>query len=75
MNIHRRFMRVARLGVGILSIVGSTSAFANERCEQLQALSQQYANVQLTLLQKQMKQQMVLWYGKNCLERRSADAN
>ena len=48
---------------------------ANENCQQLEALSQQYAGVTLTAGQEKLKRRLVVWYERNCHERRSADAN
>jgi hypothetical protein len=75
MTVRRRLLKLLGVAVGIPLIAVSTRSFANEQCEQLEVLAQQDASVQLTLAQKQMKRQMVMWYSKNCHERRSADAN
>ena len=50
----------------------STSALADGRCEQLEALARQYAGVALTSAQEQMKRRMVSWYKQNCGSRRSS---
>ena len=52
----------ARLFVAITS----TAALADERCQQLEALNQQYAGVSLTSQQKVLKRKLVAWYYKNC---------
>jgi hypothetical protein len=75
MNRSRRILHLASFGVGFLLIAGPTRSFANENCQQLEALSEQYASVELTFVQKQMKRRMVLWYSKNCRVHRSAQAN
>jgi hypothetical protein len=41
-----------RLCVALFLAVPSTAALADERCQQLEALNQQYAGVQLTSTQK-----------------------
>jgi hypothetical protein len=58
----------------LLTIASSTGAVADYRCAQLEALNRQYAGVQLTSAQKQIKVQLVAWYKKNCRAIRSADA-
>jgi hypothetical protein len=75
MDRSRRILHLASFGVGFLLIAGSTQSFANEHCQQLEALSQQYAGVELTFVQKQMKRRMVLWYSQNCPAQRSAERN
>jgi hypothetical protein len=75
MDRSRRILRLASFGVGLVLIAGPTHSFANEHCQQLEALSQQYANVELTFVQKQMKRRMVLWYSQNCPAQRSAERN
>jgi len=71
----RSILYLASVGVGLLLIAGPTYSVANENCQQLEALSQQYASVELTFVQKQMKRRMVLWYSKNCVAQRSAERN
>ena len=75
MDRSRRILHLASFGVGLLLIASPTRSFANEHCQQLEALSQQYANVELTFVQKQMRRRMVLWYSKNCRAQRSAERN
>jgi hypothetical protein len=48
---------------------------ANDNCQQLEALSQQYAGVTLTVGQEKLKRRLVVWYEKNCHDRRSANAD
>ena len=62
------------LGAGLFLTVASTAALADPRCQQLEALNQQYAGVQLTSTQKQLKSQLVAWYKQNCRLNRSAEA-
>ena len=68
---------VRRFGIvaitGFLVTTSSTGAWSNENCRRLEDLARQYAGVQLTSTQKQMKQKMVAWYNKNCGRTRSAD--
>ena len=54
------------LSAGLLLSLAATSGFADERCGQLVALNKQYAGVQLTTEQKQIKVQLVAWYKENC---------
>ena len=62
------------LCAGLFLAVASTAVLADERCKQLEALNQQYAGVQLTNAQKQLKSQLVAWYRQNCRPTRSAEA-
>jgi hypothetical protein len=63
------------MGVGLTLMCGPTTSFANDNCRRLEALSRQYANVELTSGQKQMKRQMTAWYNRNCQLHQSAEAN
>ena len=69
---HRHSRRL--LFAGLFLTVGSNAALADDRCQQLVALNQQYAGVQLTSAQKLLKSQLVAWYRQNCRSTRSADA-
>jgi hypothetical protein len=53
----------------------STSTFANDNCERLESLAREYAGVELTSYQKQIKVKLVAWYGKNCRGRQREAAN
>jgi len=70
------FARYSRQGrcAGLLLSIASTASFAHERCKQLEDLNRQYAGVELTSSQKQIKQQMVAWYRQNCGRARTANA-
>ena len=59
----------------IFALFAASPAFADEHCHQLEALSQQYAGVELTSAQKQIKRRMIVWYERNCRSSRSADAD
>jgi hypothetical protein len=48
---------------------------ASDNCQQLEALSKQYAGVTLTVGQEKLKRRLVVWYEKNCHDRRSANAD
>ena len=61
----RRFAAPA-LCAGLVLSLAATTGFADERCGQLVALNKQYAGVQLTSEQKQIKVQLVAWYKANC---------
>ena len=50
----------------------SSAALADERCEQLVRLHRQYAGVELTSDQQNLKAQLVAWYKANCLRARHA---
>ena len=62
------------LCAGLFLAVAATTAPADERCQQLVALNQQYKGVALTSDQKQLKVQLVSWYKANCGTTRSAAA-
>ena len=63
------------LCAGLFLAVAATTASADERCQQLVALNQQYKGVALTIDQKLLKVQLVSWYKANCMKTRSAAAN
>ncbi len=69
------FARRQVLCAGLFLAVTSTASLADQRCYQLEALNQQYAGVQLTSTQKQLKQKLVAWYRKNCGRTRNAVAS
>jgi hypothetical protein len=48
----------------------SSRSLADERCQQLEALRAQYAGVELTFYQKQIKRKLVAWYREHCGDRR-----
>jgi len=52
---------------GGLLVLSSSAAFSSDNCRRLEALAQEYAGVQLTSEQKQVKRQMVAWYSTNCV--------
>ena len=62
----------AVLSAGLFLAVGSTGALSNEKCRQLEDLSRQYAGVELTSAQQQLKHNLVAWYHRNCGVRRAA---
>ena len=59
----------------LFSIYTASPVFADERCQRLETLAQQYAGVGLTSSQQLIKPRMVVWYEHNCRTNRSADAN
>jgi hypothetical protein len=69
-----RFGRLSRTAIsaGLFLTITSTEALSNEKCRQLENLARQYAGVELTGPQKQLKRKLVAWYYKNCGERRAA---
>lgn len=59
----------------VLVAAAGTPAQSNEsNCRQLEELARQYAGVQLTSQQKQIKRRLVAWYNDNCKRTRSAQA-
>ena len=70
-SIFARYSRAA-LSAGLFLTISSTGALSNEKCQQLENLARQYAGVELTGPQKQLKRKLMAWYYKNCGERRAA---
>jgi hypothetical protein len=52
---------------GLILALSANAAPGAESCEQLVSLSKQYAGVELTSAQKQLKRKMVAWYVINCV--------
>ena len=52
-------------------IFSATGAFADNRCEQLEALNAQYAGVPLTAEQQRLKRKLVAWYFGHCRGQRA----
>jgi hypothetical protein len=67
MDLATTFLKPSRgaLCVGVFLTLASPAARADERCQQLVALNQQYIGVALTGDQKQLKHQLVAWYKAN----------
>jgi len=57
----------AVLSAGLILALGSNAALSAENCQRLEALANQYAGVELTSAQKQLKRQMVAWYSTHCV--------
>ena len=70
-SVFARHSRAA-LTAGLFLTITSTGALSNEKCQQLENLARQYAGVELTGPQKQLKRKLVAWYYKNCGERSAA---
>jgi hypothetical protein len=75
MGCGRLVSSLTSASLGLLLIVHPTVSSADDNCQQLEAISQQYAGVELTAVQKKMKRRMVAWYYKNCRTHRSAESN
>jgi hypothetical protein len=67
----RRYL-LALLSASALVYPRSSAALADERCEQLVKLHRQYAGVELTSDQQNLKAQLVAWYKANCRRARHA---
>jgi hypothetical protein len=67
----------AVLAISVASIAGvlPTSSRADARCQQIEALHDQYAGVELTSEQKQLKRKLVAWYYGHCRGRHVAAAD
>jgi glutaredoxin-related protein len=57
----------AVLSAGLILAVSSRVALSAESCERLEALAIQYASVELTGAQKQLKRKMLVWYSVHCI--------
>jgi hypothetical protein len=58
---------LAALSAGLILTLSSNVASSTENCERLEALAVQYAGVELTRGQKQLKQRMIIWYSTHCI--------
>ncbi|MGA8610642.1 MAG: hypothetical protein WB760_02790 [Xanthobacteraceae bacterium] len=67
----------AMLAISLSAFVAfiPTRSFADDRCQQLEALHAQYAGVELTSYQKQIKVKLVAWYNVHCPNRHVAGAD
>jgi hypothetical protein len=67
----------AILAISLSAFVGFVPApsFADDRCQQLEVLHAQYAGVELTPDQKQIKVQLVAWYNVHCRRHHLAGMN
>ena len=59
----------AALSAGLILAFSSNAALSAENCQRLEALANQYAGVELTSDQKQLKRKMVSWYSTHCMHR------
>jgi hypothetical protein len=57
----------AALLAGLILAFSLNAALSAENCERLEGLAGQYAGVELTSAQKQLKRKMVAWYAINCV--------
>jgi len=74
MRVAKR-MAVAVMAAGLLIAMHGTAALSNEsQCRQLEDLARQYAGVQLTSEQRQLKRKLVAWYNGNCKRMRNVHA-
>jgi hypothetical protein len=63
------------IAAGLLIAMSCADALSNEsNCRQLEDLARQYAGVQLTSQQQQIKRRLVGWYNDNCKRTRSVQA-
>jgi len=60
---------------GLLTAASGSAALSNEgNCRRLEELARQYAGVQLTSDQRQLKRKLVAWYNDNCRRTRNMHA-
>jgi hypothetical protein len=73
----KRLLPAAMLAICLSGLVGfvPTRSFADERCQQLEALRAQYAGVELTSDQKRLKVILVAWYQAHYINRQVAGTN
>jgi hypothetical protein len=73
----KRPISAAMLAVFLTVSIGliPTRSLADERCQQLEALRAQYAGVELTSDQKQIKVKLVAWYYVHCRKHHIAGMN
>ena len=69
--MHRPGIAFARpcslaVAVALLTALSGSPALSNDNCRRLEDLARQYAGVQLTSGQKQIKRRLVAWYKGNC---------
>jgi hypothetical protein len=57
----------AALSAGLILASSLSAALSPENCARLEGLANQYAGVELTSAQRQLKRKMVAWYAMNCL--------
>jgi hypothetical protein len=63
------------MAAALLVAMSGTAARSNEsNCRQLEDLARQYAGVQLTGQQQQIKRRLVAWYNDNCKRTRNVQA-
>jgi hypothetical protein len=62
------------IGAGLFLAMSGTAALSSENnCRRLEDLARQYAGVQLTDKQQQLKRRLVAWYNGNCKQMRSVE--
>jgi hypothetical protein len=59
----------AIISATLILAFSSNAALSAENCQRLEAIAMQYAGVELTSTQKQLKRQMVVWYLVHCVRR------
>ena len=74
-------MRVAKrpailvIAAALFVATSGTAALSHEgNCRRLEDLARQYAGVQLTSQQQQIKRRLVAWYNDNCKRTRNVQA-
>jgi hypothetical protein len=55
------------LSAGLILASISNAALSAEKCQRPEALADQYAGVELTSAQKQLKRKLIAWYAMNCV--------
>jgi hypothetical protein len=63
------------IAAALLTATSGSNALSSEsNCRRLEELARQYAGLQLTSEQKQLKRRLVAWYNDNCKRTRSIQA-
>jgi hypothetical protein len=74
MRVSVRFVTLI-IAASLLTAMSGRAARSNEsNCRQLEDLARQYAGVQLTSQQQQIKRRLVAWYNENCKRTRNVQA-
>jgi hypothetical protein len=60
---------LAALSAGLILAFAWNATLSAQNCERLEAIASQYAGVELTSAQSQLKRKMVTWYSTHCIRR------
>jgi hypothetical protein len=66
LGIGNLFVRPVIIAAAVLATSATDVLSSPTNCERLESLARQYAGVQLTSQQQQLKRRLVAWYNVNC---------